>query len=72
MPATMRTSRTVRRFSNHAEQDAETLRFWSMQSAQEKFKAVAEMAEHFSFVHGIDLHAEGPKRIAVRIERARS
>ncbi len=64
--------RRVRRFSSHAEQEAETQRFWSTQTTQEKFKAVAELAQHFSSIHGIDIHAQGPKRLVVRFERSRS
>ncbi len=62
-------SRTLRRFSSHAEQEEEDLRYWRDQPVPAKLRAVAELAEYYASVHKIDLHAQGPKRVVVRIQR---
>jgi hypothetical protein len=62
-------SRTLRRFSSHAEQEEEDLRYWRDQPVPAKLAAVAELAEYYASVHKIDLHAQGPKRVVVRIQR---
>ena len=56
-------SRTIRIFSSFQEQEAETVRYWSSQSFAQKMQAVEEMAEFYARQHGIDLNAQGPKRI---------
>jgi hypothetical protein len=65
-------SRTIRRFNSHAEQELETRRYWRGRSTVEKFQAVAEMMESFCKMRGIDVHAQGPKRFVVRVQRVRS
>jgi hypothetical protein len=60
---------TVRRFSSHAEQEAETIRYWRGRSAAEKMTAVTEMAEYAYRMRGIDVHAPRPKGPVVRVQR---
>ncbi|MDP9039213.1 MAG: hypothetical protein M3O02_08070 [Acidobacteriota bacterium] len=62
-------SRTIRRFTSHQEQEEAGLRYWRDQPLAEKVKAVAELAQYFAAIHKIDLDAQGPKRIAVRLQR---
>ena len=62
-------SRTIRRFSSHAEQEAETMRWWRERSAAEKMTAVTELAEYAYKMRGIDVHAQGPKGPVVRVQR---
>jgi hypothetical protein len=62
-------SRVIRRFSSHAEQEIEDLRYWRGQPVAEKVKAVEELAQYFAALHKIDLHAQGPKRVVVRFQR---
>ncbi len=61
--------KTIRRFASHQEQEIEDLRYWRDQPVAEKVKAVAELAEYFAAIHKIDLYAQGPKRIVVRVQR---
>jgi hypothetical protein len=63
-------SRTIRRFSSHEEQEHEDLLFWSRQPVSVKVQAVAELAEYFARTHKIDIDAQGPKRIALRVQRS--
>ena len=63
-------SRVIRRFSSHAEQEIEDLRYWRGQPLAEKVKAVEELAQYFAALHKIDLDAQGPKRFVVRFQRA--
>jgi hypothetical protein len=63
-------SRTVRLFSSFEEQEEEDLLFWSRQPVSVKVQAVAELAEYFARTHKIDIDAQGPKRIALRIQRS--
>ena len=60
---------TVRKFSSHAEQEIETMRYWASRSAAEKMTAVAELAEYAYKMRGIDVHAQGPKGPVVRVQR---
>lgn len=62
-------SRTIRRFSSHAEQEAETLRYWRGVPAAEKMTAVTELVEYAYRMRGIDVHAERPKGPVVRVQR---
>jgi hypothetical protein len=64
-----RPSRVIRRFSSHAEQEIEDLRYWRSRPVTEKVKAVEELAQYFASLHKIDLHAQGPKRFVVRFQR---
>ena len=64
-------SRQVR-ITSHAEQEKADLLYWRDQPVPEKLKAVAELAEYFAAMHKIELNAQGPKRVVVRVERARS
>ena len=59
----------VRRFSSHAEQEAETRRYWRRRSVAEKMTAVTELAEYAYKMRGIDVHAQGPKGPVVRVQR---
>ena len=63
-------TRTIRRFSSHAEQEECDLRYWRDQPVAEKVKTVGELAEYFAAMHKIDLNAQGPKRVVVRVERS--
>ncbi len=65
-------SRQIRRFSSYEEQETADLRYWRDQPVTEKLKAVAELAEYYAAMHKIEIDAQGPKRVIVRIERARS
>lgn len=67
---TVHPSRMIRRFSSHEEQEREDLRYWSRQTVQFKIETVAELAEYFARTRKIDLNAQGPKRVAVRIQRS--
>lgn len=67
-----RPSRQIRIFRSHEEQEAEDLRYWKRQPLVEKLKAVAELAEYYAAMHNIDLNAQGPKRVVVRVQRPRS
>lgn len=62
-------SRQIRRFSSHAEQEAETMRYWRDRSAAEKMTAMTELAEYAYRMRGIDVHAQGPKGPVVRLQR---
>ena len=64
-----RPSRQIRRFSSHEEQEKADLLYWRDQPVAEKVKAVAELAEYFASIHKIDLNAQGPKRVVIRIQR---
>jgi hypothetical protein len=64
-------SRTIRRFDSHQEQEESDLRYWRDQPVSEKVKTVAELAEYFAAIHKIDLNAQGPKRIISRVKRSR-
>jgi hypothetical protein len=59
----------IRRFESHEEQEIEDLRYWRDQPLSEKVKAVAELAHYFAKIHKIDLHAQGPKRVVVHVQR---
>ena len=63
-------SRTVRRFSSHEEQEESDLRYWSTQPLSAKVDVVAELAQYFAEVNHIDLYAQGPKRLVTRAQRA--
>jgi hypothetical protein len=63
-------SRTIRRFSSHQGQEDADLLYWSRQPVSAKVQAVAELAEYFARVHKIDIDAQGPKRIALRVQRS--
>jgi len=63
-------SRVLRRFSTYEEQEEEDLRFWSQQTVPYKVQTVADLAEYYARMHKIDLDAQGPKRIAVRVQRS--
>ena len=65
-----RPSRTIRIFSSHREQEEQDLRYWRDQTLEFKLRNVAELAEYFAYTHKIDLDAQGPKRIAVRVQRS--
>lgn len=64
-------SRTLRRFSSFEEQEEADLRYWKAQSLRMKLTTVAELAEYYASLHRIDLNAQGPKRVVVRVQRAR-
>ena len=66
-----RPSRQIRRFSSHAEQEEQDLRYWRDQTVAMKLRAVAELAEYYASVHRIDLDAQGPKRVIRSVQRAR-
>ena len=59
----------VRRLGSHAEQEAETRRYWRQQSVADKMTAVTELAEYAYKMRGIDVHAQGPKGPVVRVQR---
>ncbi len=61
----------IRRFTSHAEQEAETMRYWHDGSASEKMSAATELAEYAYRMRGIDVHAQGPKGPVVRVQRER-
>jgi hypothetical protein len=63
-------SRTIRIFNSHEEQELETQRYWQTQTFAAKMQAVAEMAEFYARLHGIDLDAQGPKRVTRSIQHA--
>lgn len=67
---TVPASRQIRRFSSHEEQELETLRYWRDRDVAEKMQVAAELAEYFSRIHGVDVHAQGPKSVIVRVQRA--
>lgn len=58
----------IRRFTSHAEQEAETMRD---RPASEKMTVVTELAEYAYRMRGIDVHAQGPKGPVVRVQRER-
>jgi hypothetical protein len=60
---------TVRKFSSHAEQEIETMRYWAGRPVSEKVTAVTELAEYAYKMRGIDVHASGPKGPVVRVQR---
>lgn len=60
----------MRIFDSFAEQEQETQRYWGAQSFTSKMQAVAEMAEDYARLRGIDIDAQGPKRVTRSIERA--
>ena len=62
-------SRIIRRFSSHAEQELETLRYWRSVPAAEKMTAVTELVECAYKMRGVDVHAERPKGPVVRVQR---
>ena len=64
-------SRAIRKFSSHEEQETADLLYWRDQPVTEKLSVVAELAEYFAAIHKIGLDAQGPKRVVVRVERAR-
>jgi hypothetical protein len=66
---TVNPSRTIRRFSSHEEQEAETIRYWSQRSIAEKMRGTAELVEYAYRQRGIDVHAERPDRSLVCIQR---
>lgn len=63
-------SRVIRRFSSHAEQEAETIRYWNQRSVEEKMKATAEIIEFAYRQRGIDVHAQRSNRSLVRLQCA--
>jgi|GEM_PF-3221637 hypothetical protein len=63
-------SRTIRLFSSFEEQEQEDLLYWSRQPVSAKVQAVAELAEYFARTHKVDIDAQGPKRIALRVQRS--
>ena len=63
-------SRTIRRFSSHAEQEAETIRYWNERSIEEKMRATAELVEYAYRQRGIDVHAQRSDRSLVRLQCA--
>ncbi len=69
MPVAANPRKTIRRFNSHEEQAESELRYWRDQPLAEKVKAVAELAQYFAAIHKIDLHAQGPKRFVVRLQR---
>jgi hypothetical protein len=68
---TVSPSRMLRRFSSHAEQEVETRRYWKGRPAKERFQVVEEMAEQYCRMRGIDIDAQGPKGLTVRVQRGR-
>ncbi len=62
-------SRTIRRFSSHEEQEAETIRYWNGRSIEEKIKATTELIEHAYRQRGVDVHAQRSDRSLVRVQR---
>jgi hypothetical protein len=64
--------RNVAKFTTHAEQEAETIRFWRSRPVSEKMKVVAELAEYAYKMRGIDVHAQRPKGPLVLVQRTRS
>ncbi len=52
------TNRQIRRFSHHAEQEAETIRYWNARSIAEKMRATADVITSSYRQRGIDLHAQ--------------
>jgi hypothetical protein len=65
----VRPSRQIRRFTSHAEQEAETMRYWRDRPAAEKMTVITELAEYAYRMRGIDVHAQGPKGPVVRVQR---
>lgn len=63
-------NRTIRIFESFEEQEQETRRYWMAQSFTSKMQAVAEMAEVYARQHGIDIDAQGPKRVTRSVQRA--
>jgi len=61
----------IRRFTSHAKQEAETMRYWRDRPASEKMTVVTELAEYAYRMRGIDVHAQGPKGPVVRVQRER-
>ena len=57
------------RQTTHQEQADEDARFWRDQPVASKMRAIAEMAEWYARMHGIDLDAQGPKRTARVVQR---
>jgi hypothetical protein len=60
---------TVRKFSSHAEQEAETIRYWRGQTIAQKMTAVAELVRDGYRLRGIDIHAERPDRTVRGVQR---
>jgi hypothetical protein len=68
--AATRPGRTIRKFSSHAEQEAETIRYWNQRSIEEKMRATVELIEYAYRQRGIDVHAQGSNRSLVRVQRS--
>lgn len=56
-------------FITHEQQAEQDAHYWRGRSVQEKMQVITELAEWYARIHGIDLDAQGPKRIARVIER---
>lgn len=67
--ATVDSRKAIRRFTSHAEQEAETMRYWRGRPVAEKMTAATELAEYAYGMRGIDVHAPGPKGSIVRVQR---
>ena len=61
-------SKVIRRFSSHAEQEAEDIRYWNQRSIEEKMRATAEIIEFAYRQRGIDVHAQRSDRSLVRLQ----
>lgn len=63
-------SRTIRWFSSHEEQEAETIRYWNERSIDEKMRATDELIEYAYRQRGIDIHAQESERSLVRVQQS--
>ncbi len=60
--------RVIRRFSSHAEQEAETIQYWNQRTIEEKMRATAEIIEYAYRQRGMDIHAQRSDRSLVRLQ----
>ncbi len=62
----------VRRFSSHAEQEAEDIRYWNSRTIEDKMRSTIELIEYAYKVRGIDVHSQRSDRSLVRVQRTQS
>lgn len=68
----MTSDRTIRKFASHAEQKAESLRYWQSRSAGERLAAVWEATLTAWSVKGFHYDpTQRPERTLIRVQRTR-
>jgi len=70
-PAITRPHMVVRRFTSHAEQEAEDIRHWNACSIEEKMRATIELVEYAERLRGAHVDRPRSTRSIVRLQRAR-